>query len=325
MLEQEKYIFDAMEIIDPILAEKEITLTSRPISAALMFVEHFIVEVSHGNKKYPFDEDWFAVIYHHVRAWYEDTYANAWNNVPKGMTGAILVRKIPTAFQVPNTKSRVEVEGETSWIIFPSKIDDDENPQKWLINPPNLDRLDQSEKEALSADMLTVASCLRQISVFVNTCQDPHPDFFNISRGILDELEAAARCLVSNTFGSIQSSIWSMQMALERVLKSLSIQQRGEFRQTHDLFSLYDDLRDVSELLDRDSLKQFPRWRENVSRRYSLGEDADLENAFELYKFCLRFIRDAAELLEREIGILDGGFLVKKPPYLDLENLKSTP
>lgn len=325
MLEQEKYIFDAMEEIDPILAEQEIPLKTRPLSAALMFVKHFIVEVSHGNKENPFEEPWFAVIYHHVREWYEDTYGNAWVNGTKGITGAVLVRRIPTEFQVPNTKSKVEVEGESSWMIYPSKIDDDENPERWLVNPPNLDRLDQSETEALSADMLTVASCLRQISVFVNTCQSPNSDFLRLSRGIPDELEAAARCLVSNTFSSIQSSIWSMQMALERALKSLSIQQRGEFRETHDLFSLYDDLRDISASLDRNSLKKFPRWRENVSRRYSLGTNADLEEAFEIYKFSLRFIRDAAELWDRKIEMLDGGFLIKKPAFLNLDNLKTKP
>jgi hypothetical protein len=238
-------------------------------------------------------------------------------------TGAVLVRKIPTEFQVPNTKSKVEVEGESSWMIYPSKIDDDENPEKWLVNPPNLERLNQSETEALSADMLTVASCLRQISVFVNTCHTPNSNFSKLSRGIPDELEAAARCLVSNSFSSIQSSVWSMQMALERALKSLSVQQRGDFRETHDLFSLYDDLRDVSASLDRNSLRNFPRWRENVSRRYSLGTNADLEEAFELYKFCLRFIRDTAGLWDRKVEILDSGFLIKKPTFLDLENLKN--
>lgn len=322
MLEQEKHIFDAMEEINAILDEQEAPLKTRPLSAALMFVKYFIAEVSHGNKENPIEEPWFAIIYHHVREWYEDTYGKAWTNGTSGVTGAVCIRRIPTEILVPNTKSRTEVEGQSSWVIFPSRIDDDESPEMWLANPPNLDRLTQTETEALDADMLTVASCLRQISVFVNTCESPNSGFSKLSQGILDELEAAAKSLSSNTFSSIQSSIWSMQMALERVLKSLSIQQRGEFRETHDLFSLYDDLRDVSASLDRNYLKRFPRWRDNVSRRYSLGTDADLEEAFELYKFSLQYIRDATELFDRKIGILDGGVLLKKPAFLDLEQIR---
>ncbi|MEI4195451.1 hypothetical protein [Roseovarius sp. E0-M6] len=322
MLEQEKHIFDAMAVIDPILAEEEAPLKTRPLSAALIFVKYFIAEVSHGNKEDPIEEPWFAIIYHHVREWYEDTYGKAWTNGTSGITGAIRIRRIPTGFQVPKTKSKAEVEGESSWLTFPSKIDDDENPEKWLVNPPNLDRLTQAETEALAVDMVKVASCLRQITVFVNTCKSPNSEFSSLSKGILDELEAAAKSLVANTFSSIQSSIWSMQMALERALKSLSIQQRGEFLPTHDLFALYDDLSDVSASLDRNSLKKFPRWRENVSRRYSLGTDADLEKAFDLYKLTLQYIRDVTELFEREIRILNGGFLVKKPRFADLEQIK---
>ena len=323
MLEQEKYIFDAMEEIDPILAEQKISLKTRPLSAALMFVKYFVVDVSHGDKENPVEEPWFAVIYHHVREWYEDTYGKAWSSGVEGITGAILIRKIPTEFRVPNIKSKVEVEGETSWMMYPSKIDDDETPEDWLVTPPNLDRLTQDETDTLKADMLKVASCLRQISVFVNTCENPSFEFARLVNGVPDELQSAARNLLSNTVSSIQSSIWSMQMALERVLKSLSIQQRGEFRQTHDLFSLFDDLTGVSGSLDRNSLKNFPRWKENVSSRYSLGADTQIEEAFVLYRFTLGFVRDAAELLERKIGILDGGFLLKKPPYLDLDQLNT--
>lgn len=322
MLEQEKHIFDAMGIIDPILSEQEVPLKTRPLSAALMFVKYFIAGISHGNKEDPIEEPWFATIYHHVREWYEDTYGKAWANRMSGITGAICIRRIPTEFLVPNTKSEMEIEGETSWVIFPSGIDGDESPEMWLANPPNLERLTQVETEALAADMLTVASCLRQISVFVNTCESPNANFSRLSRGIVDELEAAARGLVSNTFSSIQSSIWSMQMALERTLKSLSIQQRGGFRETHDLFALYDDLTDVSASLDRNLLKKFPRCRENVSRRYSLGAGADLEEAFDLYKFSMQYIRDATELFDRKMRILDGGVLLKKPAFLDLEQIR---
>ncbi len=125
MLEQEKYIFDAMEIIDPVLSDQEVPLKNRPLSAALMFVQSYILEVSHGDKEKPYEEPWFAILYHHVREWYVDTYGKAWTNETKGITGTIRIRGIPVEFGVPNTKAKVEVEGESSWMIFPSTIDDD--------------------------------------------------------------------------------------------------------------------------------------------------------------------------------------------------------
>jgi hypothetical protein len=325
MLEQEKHIFDAMEVIDPILVERKVPLRNRPLSAALMFVKLFVVSVSCGDKENPISEPWFSIIYHHVREWYEDTYGKAWTNQANRVLGAVCIREIPTEFLIPNTRSKAEIEGETSWLIFPSTIDDEEVSEQWLVNSPNLTRLTQAETDALADDMKIVASCLRQISIFVNTCEIPNSVFSKLSGGILNELEAAARGPVSNTSSSIQSSIWSMQMALERTLKSLSIQQRGEFRETHDLFVLYDDLADVSTFLDRGALNRFPRWRANVSRRYGLEEDADLFQAFQRYKLSMQFIRDATELFNRRVKIGDARILIQRPRFLDLERALGSP
>ena len=305
--------------IDKDLARLKQPLSSRALPAALMFVKYFVADVSHGSKDNPTSEKWFAIIHFHVCERYLDNYGKAFSARTRGIIGALIVKGIPVEFHVPNTKSKIEVEGETAWMIYPSGIDDDEDPAKWLVNSPNPEKLEKHESQSLKRDMLLVASNLRQISVFVNTCEEPDSAFVNLVKGIPDELEASAKSLVANTNTSIQSSVWSLQMAMERTLKSLSIQQRGVFRETHDLFTLFDELTDVSTKLNRHDLKRFPRWRENVDGRYSFNDKLDLSSAFSHYKLCLKFIRDGTEILERKIKILDSGFLLKKPPYLDLD------
>ena len=97
MLEQEQLIFDAVEIIDEHLRERAEPLKGRPLIAALEFVRIWILDVSHGSKDNPWEEPWFAIIYHHVQDWYQKTYGQAFEHDKDFGVGVVV---IPTALLI---------------------------------------------------------------------------------------------------------------------------------------------------------------------------------------------------------------------------------
>ena len=57
-------------------------------------------------------------------------------------------------------------------------------------------------------------------------------------------------------------------MACECALKALLQKKAGRFRETHDLFVLYDDAVPYGFSLNRDLLKNIPTWRKMMELRY---------------------------------------------------------
>ena len=78
------------------------------------------------------------MIYAHVEEWYRSRYgARVGGRGRQLMRGVTLVAATPFEFSVPVTASRVEVEGETAWLSFPSSVQPDDNVLSWVDNPPN--------------------------------------------------------------------------------------------------------------------------------------------------------------------------------------------
>jgi len=318
MLEQEKYIFEAMENIDRDLEMRGVKLSDRPLMAAMEFVRLFVLDVSHGDKDAPWNEPWFAIISHHVRDWYQKTYGDALESEKNNFVGVVLIRSLPYELKIPHTRHEIETEGERIWVVFPSGVDDAETPFDWLVNPPNIDRLSDEATTDLRAQISYVTSALRQISANLGTTTKIEGDFSGFISGIQTELESAARNIIKNTPDSLQIAVWSIQMAMERTLKAISIQQRTEYRESHDLFVLFDDLEGVDNVAPRDLLKILPRQKQAVSARYGHSPDLRLSNLTDTYRAAIEFIRLATSMFERKVKISNARFLIQKPPWLEL-------
>lgn len=318
MLEQEKHIFDALESIDEYLGEIGISVRSRPLQAAMLYVELFIIEVSHGNKDKPLNEPWFSIIHHHVTDWYEKTYGDSFKDSSNYARGVVLVRNLPIEIQIPYTRTEIEKEGETIWVVFPYDLDAVESPTEWLVKPPSLERLPNTAQHELEENIRKVVSARRQIAQHVGTTERLEGDFSGFIDGIEEDLDSAATSLVKNTQASRQLAIWSLQVALEKTLKTLSIQENGTYKETHDLFTLFDKLTGIESFTERNLLLKFPRHNEVVDARYGHMPAVSLDQSLSYYLVALEIIRGATHMYKRKLGIANGRILIKRPPWLTL-------
>jgi hypothetical protein len=320
----EESIAENLVKIDVILSAQETPLRMRPFSAATIFVEHCIVEISGDVKTDYAVKPWFAIIYHHIDQWYRDHYGAAFNAKTDSIAiGLVLVRDIPVEIQVPLTTSRVEVPGETAWIKFPIEVDPDEAPLSWLVSPPNLVRLSDGEHAQLTSDATSVAKALRSIKVNFMGIEPADETVNGLLEGVMPELETAARNVLRNDAHGHGGALWALQMAVERTLKAFSQHKSGTFRKIHNLFELFDDVASHGVKVDRVLLKKLPGDKEVMNDRYGLGSTPSLREVVEAYKAALSIVGCFSHDFRRKVNVGGASFLIGKAPWTTLPSAPS--
>jgi hypothetical protein len=313
----EETIASHMKWIDPLLSEwRVLPLRTRPWRAARLFVERVVVDVSGGLTEDFEEQPWFAIIYHHVEQWYRDHYGAAFEGNPGAVAmGVVLIRDIPVQVHVPLTTVRVETPGETIWVRFPNTVEQDEAPLSWLVESPNLGRLDEPERAKLAAVVSEVATALRVVNIHLMAVEPVDETISGFVGGVMSELRTAAQSIQRDDPKQWGSALWALQMTMERTLKGLSQQQRGRFRESHDLFVLFDD---VSFQCDRNLLKKLPRSDEIMNLRYGLGDKTNIDEVIDAYMAALSIVSAASRSFKRKLSFGGGGILIRKPPWITL-------
>jgi len=314
------YILGLLPDIDEHLSESKIRLAERPLSAGGIIVRNFILEVSgDANKDDYATKPWFAILYHHVHNWYRDRYGPLLEQNPTGFArGVVLVRGFPIELKVPLTRGQVETPNETAWLYFPVDVDASEDPLAWLIDPPPLAKLDDSDLTDVRRNASQVARSLRSVRQYT-IGPDPSSDTIDgLLDGVLTELEGAASNILRNEQQCVGPALWDIQMACERALKAFCQQKAGQFKETHDLFVLFDDAVPHGLTADRNLLKALPRVNDAVDSRYGLGGSRSIADTVEAYKSALRFVSDVCKSISRKITFAGAGFLLKKAPWITL-------
>ncbi|WP_027547601.1 hypothetical protein [Bradyrhizobium sp. WSM2254] len=313
-------IYGHMPLIDTRLAADESLLAVRPFEAAAMFVKDCVFEVSNDPDKDDFAaKPWFAIIYHHVEAWYRETYGDAMKRGAGNVAcGVVLVRDLPVELAVPLTRSKVETPGETAWLFFPVTVEQDEDPLDWLMAAPSLATLNKAAKEGVGKDAVAIATALRSIRIdFMGI--EPHDDaVFGLLEGVLAEFESAARQMLRAEPTGRASALWTLQMAVERTLKAFAQHKAGTFRQIHNLYELFDDVAGYGTGADRNLLKKLPRDRDVMSDRYGLRGTPTIWETYEAYKAALLLVSSLSRHFKRKINVGGGGVLLRKPPWTTL-------
>jgi hypothetical protein len=138
-----------------------------------------------------------------------------------------------------------------------------------------------------------------------------------VTKGFLEairlHLRSAAREVIENweTTGTSKAA-WEMQMACECSLKALSNEKEGSFKESHDLFTLYDQVEHHLRLLRRAELKRLPRWNEMVGLRYGQGESPTLDSCFKMYLATLKIVNESLLPL---VTLLVGKIEIGRPPW----------
>ncbi|RWL99701.1 MAG: hypothetical protein EOR68_12780 [Mesorhizobium sp.] len=312
-------IAERLVFIDEYLSVAEIPVSQRVTQAAILFVQDWIIEIEGDDKTDFYVKPWFAILHHHVSEWYRDHYGPALDHHSNSTaTGVVLVRGVPVEVRVPLNRRTVKTPGETFWLHFPVTIEDDEDPESWLVGSPPIERLDRKERTKLNAKLAGVGTGLRCIRINLMGIK-PHDDTVSgFLEGVLPEFESAAGNILRKDVAGRGTALWSLQMALEKTLKAFAQHKTGSFRQTHDLFVLYDDVRDQGIGAKRDLLKKMPREPQIMSDRYGLGGTPAIAEVMNAYDAALAFVSGASRSFARDLYVGGARFLLKKPPWLEL-------
>lgn len=315
-LEQEGIIFEGIAFIDGLFCENNIPLNGRPLKAAIQYVKIFLDEDSITDKEDFYNAILFAVIYHYSYKWYSNSYP-AMSNKRSGKSamGVILLRGIATQLEIPLTTRRVETEGESAWLLFPTEVAQNEAPLDWIINAPSAELLSEVTLAEVTRKIVTLGVGLRRIRTNL-LCVEPDDTVVQgFCDGILPALETAANHILKNDKNHFQDAIWMLQMAYEKMLKAISYQKTGAYFETHDLFRLFDAISTFSSISQRRAIQRFPRQGDVMDARYGQSAAPSVQDIFELYFDAVKTVGDLSEIMERKLSVSNGGILIKRPPW----------
>lgn len=316
---------EVLPLIDRYLAVCEVPLSHRTLMAAIDYVREFVTAVSEsgGTAKPPGESReflptrWFSTIFYHVDAWYRERYGKAFDRkADKSIIGVVEIADTPFALQVPTTRIRPGKPGETIWISMPDGLRENEEPLDWIDHGPNIDMLDQDEREAAKLQAAEVSNGLRYIRTSLMGVAHGDNALVGLMAGIVPRLENAASLLLKDQDQAVQHAYWELQLACEHSLKALLQQQSGNFRETHDLFILYDDAEPKADFA-RDTLKRMPPWRETAAMRYGVGGRRGRRMCLSTYRDTLVIVAGAIRVMAK-MGIGSAQFEIRRPPWFQI-------
>lgn len=321
--EFEDMLAHALDMIDRVLAEREVPLWERPLRAARDFVRYFIIKIRIGEEESEpgaFNDyagtEWFKMMHARTVAWYSSRYGEAMNRESgQIVNGCTMVLGTPFILHVPVVTKRTGTPGETIWICFPKEVEDDEDSLAWIENAPNIASLPRGD--GLKARRLAneVAGAIRSIQTSLATVEDPSGGVAALRDAIVQHLDTAAVLIAKARPEQLKHAQWDLQMACEKALKLLSEQRHATFPETHDLHYLFDQL-PGNKPFKRKWLDNIPNWERMAEWRYGQGLPISLADAFSRYRSTLKIVRSIADAANHMLHIGGASIELKRAPYL---------
>ena len=186
----------ALPSIDQVLDAEDRELSSRPMAATDLFIDYFILEIRNAPEGKRYLQEWYALIFAIVAAWYERKYGQALH-AKRGLIGVIEIHGLPFRVKVPETYADPHPEEDTSDLCFGPSVGAIERPRSWIDMPPALDALTSRQSARLDRDLAAITKVLRTINLKFMMA-DPAPGLFKQHRYVsLGSLSRAAEHIVS--------------------------------------------------------------------------------------------------------------------------------
>jgi len=136
-----------------------------------------------------------------------------------------------------------------------------------------------------------------------------------LGNNISVHLMASAAHLTEGHRPAFGIACWEAHQAVEKSLKLLGRQYRGEHRKTHELMHLICDIQDSVTGIDRDLLQKMPRQNRIVEMRAGEGATVETEEAYQIYRTSLNVTAQCTSAMQRDIQARNAAFLLKMPPW----------
>lgn len=305
-----------LELFDSSFAQDNIPLHARPTQSAMWFVRDGIEKLPFGDSKEDFfDKEWFAALVIAVREWYQDRYGAAtFEPVRDTLSGVVLMHGTPVKIEAPFTVSKVEVEGETSWLIFPDAIHESESLKSFFPTRPNLDALTTDDRAELEKRVASTVRSARSINLGLQAAADLSDEAERMAAGIWGHIEKAVADILTLKPAVAAVGCWELHLAVEKAFK-VFLRQNGSGMTGHNLNNLCAASAKFGLEVTQSVLAKLPNEHRAVNLRY--GEtDIEISEAVENYDAALQLVYEITGKLRRIYSINYAKLLLKKPRWV---------
>jgi hypothetical protein len=309
-----------MEMLDQHLNGLGVQLSNRPLKAAILFVEHAVLEVAGNTKEDYYEKMWFGGVVRQITAWYSEKYGEAFEQDGRDCIGGIAIA-YGRAFKidVPRIVTKVEEPEETAWLYFAAEVFPQEDPLAWVSSPPNLSAMDESLKTELTLQICETASALRRTWLSIISAEFKKDSVARKAISIMGHLENAASDIFVSQSKGILLAVPEMCLAVEKSFKTLLLQSGEKAKGGHNLIALAGRIEDKCGLeIDKVLIKTLPPHSQVNKLKYGEAVPLDANEAFAIYKSALRITDQVTSALKRRFTIYNAGLLIKKPVWTSL-------
>lgn len=304
-----------LELFDSSFAQNNIPLHARPLQSAMRLVRDGIEKLPFGDSKEDFfDKEWFAALVIAVREWYQDRYGDAFEPVRDTFSGIVLMHGTLVKIEAPFTVSKVEVEGETSWLIFPDAIHESESLKSFFPTRPNFNALPTDDRAELEKRVASIVRSARSINLALQTGADLSDEAEQMAAGIWGHIEKAVADILTLKTAVAAVGCWELHLAVEKAFK-VFLRQNGNGMTGHSLNKLSTASAKFDLEVTQSVLAKLPNEYRAVNLRYA-ATDIEISEAVENYNAALQLIYEITGKLRRTYSINNARFLLKKPRWV---------
>lgn len=317
--EFDEFLSEALPDFDEVLAAQGVDLTQRSFRAAMLIVEHCIVEIKGDTKDDYFHKAWFGSLFRAVNAWYEKRYGNAFQQrKPSTALTVISIFGTPFRAEVPLVINEAPLPDKTFWLCFPIAVMPNEEHMNWVISPPNFDSSTDGDREAASLALIEAGTHLRATHVNVMTADHETERTRSLAQGIIPHLEKGALDIVRSEPNGRSIAVWELNFACEKAIKTFLRQQQLDPPNTHDVHRLHKMATDYFGPNEMDSaVAVLPSEKVAVKHRYAELPSPSLADVLSIYRAALRISAGYSQKLTRKYTFNNAKFQLKMPPWLD--------
>lgn len=307
-----------LELFDSSFAHDNVPLSARPLQSAMLLVKDGISRISNGSKENYLEEEWFAVIVLRIREWYQDRYgAAAFRVVRDVLAGIVEFHNTPVKLEARVTVSRVEVEDESAWIIFPDAIYETETIQSFFPSKPNFNTLQPVERDKLERQVGDIVRWSRSINLSLQFASELSEEAKQMAEGVWGHVEKAVSDILSLKPAVAAVGCWELHLGVEKAFK-VFLRQNANEKKGHCLDALSLESAGLGLIVSPSLLAKLPPWKQAIELRYGERGIA-IPDAMENYDAALQLIYGITAKLRRELTINNGSLLLKKPRWVSKE------
>ncbi len=209
---------------------------------------------------------------------------------------------------------KVEVEGETAWMILPTSVHESEKTESFFAVRPNLESLGSTERADLQARVHDVVRWARSTNLALQSVSDLPPERDELAAGIWRHLDKAVSDLLTLKSEGAAAACWELHLAVEKTLKVL-LAQNGRFRKGHVLKELAQSAEQEGLLHFPKGINELPAW--DLANRYRYAEASiSVREAVKHYFTALEVVYNVTSRVKRVLVVDNAAFLLKKPKWV---------